>query len=482
MPQYSDIPEGFEVATATPRYSDIPEGFSVQQQPVQPPPRTRTEALMRDPYMKRFIESGRALGRQGELVGRAIVEGAALAAEPFTEPVRYFMNKHPGINAQPLHQATAQTLSNVGIAEPENELEQDVLGAGRFVASVGAGTGISNLATKALGIPLSTMSAPKAPSTQAGRTLADKGVPLDASQRSGGRFANMLRTTIARHPATIERAEQFSVTQRKGFNRAVLRTIGADADEATRPVMSAARTRIGGMFDRVGRQGANFDDRLQSQIVELIDDAKATIPESELGPLMKNIDDLLNAVDDAGHINGQQFIKIRSRLGRLSRNQQVGQSARDLENAMLDTLERSHPGQRALLRTARDQYSNLKAIEPAIAKDTTGNISPRILSNQFGTIRGRSRGVYGRGEQGLVDLAKSGREVLPEILPTSGTAERSLMHAPFRALTTAGPYRAAQNYLLRQPGPTIQNSLARRSAVIPGGGTLAQILDEAASP
>jgi hypothetical protein len=262
------------------------------------------------------------------------------------------------------------------------------------------------------------------------------------------------------HPVTLQRAVNASVKQQKQFNSAVLRAIGSDADEATQPVMSEAYGRIGAIFNGIGSKGAIFDDALQTEVASVVDDALRTVPESAIKPFSRNVDDLLAAVDDAGRINGEQFIKIRSRLSQLADDPNVGQAAEKLEDALLSALERSHPEQRVALRGAVDQWRSMRIIQTAIGKGMERDISPLRLANAIATRSNQAMSVYGQGgNQRLVGLAQAGRDVLPDTLPQSGTAPRSLIQAPLRAVATAPLYRAAQSYLARQPLP-------------PGGGVL----------
>jgi hypothetical protein len=302
-------------------------------------------------------------------------------------------------------------------------------------------------------------------STPAARTLENAGVPLDRAQRSGGRFMGMLRSAMTNHPFTASRAANFSAQQQKAFNRAVLRSIGAEADEATQPIMLAAKQRIGNVFNSIGRQGAQFDDALQTELANVMDDALRTVPESATGVLQRNVDDILGAVGKDGRINGEQFIKIRSHLSELSDNADVGQVAQRLERAMLGALERTHPGQKALLQDAVDQWRSMRIIQTAIGKGAERDISPLRLSNALGTNQNAAMSVYGQGgDQRLVSLAQAGRSVLPQTLPDSGTVPRGLMAAPLRAIATAPLYKGAQNFLLRQPpapgSGVLRNALA----------------------
>lgn len=364
-------------------------------------------------------------------------------------------------------------MSAAGLPTPQTGMEKASDIATQFMTGMLTSGPVNKAVLGMAGLPSTppAVNAPRAPSaasTEAAQTLETAGVPLDEAQRTGGRFSNLLRSAVKDHPFTSQGIVDFAEKQQKSFNRAVLRSIGASADEATQEVMSEARGAISKVFNEVGKNGAAFDDTLQSELAQIVNNAQRTVVESELKPLMTNIDDILNAVDDAGRISGEQFISIRSNLSDLAKTPGVGPRAADAEQALLSALERTYPGQRAILREAIDKYRNLKIIEPAISKGTTANISPVSLSNAIGSARNRAMSLYGRGgDQGLVSLAKAGREVLPEVLPQSGSIPRGMMQAPLRAVATAPLYKAGLAALLSKPPPPAAG-YGVRAAAIPG--------------
>lgn len=452
----------------------------LSQQPQTPKTGLQTESAIgrAGTFLQQFLPTKRDLG----LTARWLAEGAAKGIEPITEPVRYTMMNAPVggttlLNIPSTSEGTSAILDRLGVPKPpppsvmndtQARIERMVSGVGSFGTSLATGAGMMNAATRvAQGVPLSIRSSQQAvaPSTPTGpripegtsapaRRLMNEGIPLDRSQRTGGRFASMLRSATVNHPATVERAAQFSQRQQRAFNRAVLRSIGENADEATQDVMLSAKTRIGGIFDDVGKDGVIFDDTLQADLASVVDDALRTVPESARGPLARNVDDILNGVDDSGRIAGELLTKIRGRLSKLSRNPDVGDAAGDVEDALLEALQRTYPGQRRMLSDAVDQWRNMRIIEGAIAKGAERDISPLRLSNALSTQRNRAMSVYGQGgDQNLVQLSQAGRSVLPQTISDSGTVPRGLMQAPLRAVATWLPYRGVQNSLLREPPP-----------------------------
>ena len=252
---------------------------------------------------------------------------------------------------------------------------------------------------------------------------------------------------------TAARQAGFAETQRRAFTKAVLRRIGEDSDQATQRVMNNARSRIGNVFQRVAdKHPAMFDDALQNQIAETVQLASRELPANELKVLSNNVDDILNAVDNDGRIYGPAFKRIGSTLGNLSRRKDIGHFARDLQEALYASLERSDPSSAGLLQQARQQWRNLRIIEGTIGRGMDKYVSPSKLANAIATKSNRPMSVFGLGgDQTLVKLAEAGRQILPETLPQSGTIPRGLMQAPLRAIATWPAYHAIQTHMWAPP-------------------------------
>lgn len=305
--------------------------------------------------------------------------------------------------------------------------------------------------------------------TPAAQVLQDAGVPLDRSQLTGNRFWQSVRGAVASHPATSEAQSEFAKTQGQAFNNAVLQRIGASGKEASQDVMSAAREKIGSVFNAAAQNGTAIDDQLLNDMARVSDSAARTTPASSLHPLFKNIDDIMEAADKDGMIGGETLKKIRSHLSELSKNPDVGSAASDLEDSLLAALERSNPEDAPKLALARQQYRSMRTIQGAIGPGMDRNISPLKLSNAMASKANQNASVYGLGgDQELVKLAQAGR-ILPEQLPNSGTAERNwLLNANIRKLITSPLYKLAQRGLLAQP-----------SAALPAGGGVMAAADPA---
>ena len=297
-----------------------------------------------------------------------------------------------------------------------SRMTNTAIGAGSGLVGQGAVRGLGRVAE---------------PIKNVGGAAVDKlkaaGIPLDLAQKTGSTLLQRLKTGLNANPLTAGGQREVGQAQQRAFTKAALKTIGADSAEASQPVMSAAKRDIGKIYDDIAaRNPVDFDNELQTGIAKLVNEANKELNDSQMRVLGNNIDSILDKAA-AGKIDGKAFQNIKKTLDRVSRgaDSTLGFYARGLRDELLEALKRgATDADQALLKKANTQWANLKTIEGAIDKGGEGLISPLRVSGALGTKANRWRSVYGGGDQELVDLAQSARNVLPEKLPDSGTAGR----------------------------------------------------------
>jgi len=331
---------------------------------------------------------------------------------------------------------------------------------------------------------------------QAAVDLLDKeGVPVSVAQATGSKLAQ----TIERASGITSGAPaDFAAEQGAAFNRAVLRRIGVTNPEvtaATPDVLGPAKDAITSTMDAVAaRTKPTVDNIFLSNLAQVEQDATRQLPASDIGPITKNINDILeNAAQNNGALDGTFVRKLNSNLGALSRNPSTAPIASDLQEAVNDAVHRyATPGDAELLNTARRQFRALKQIEPAV-DPATGNISvPKLMtslnSKGFG---GRNQTLYGRGDQSLIDLAKAAKSVIPDNLGNSGTAERALPLATALEVAASGePVKAALKAGIGTVGLNAAGKAMRSQGVIgsflksgiPGARATVPAISKAAAP
>jgi hypothetical protein len=232
--------------------------------------------------------------------------------------------------------------------------------------------------------------------------------------------------------------------QGEQFTAAALRRAGIDANRATPDVIDNAFRRIGNDFESVAqRNNVIADRRLGTDLTRVEREYNNVVSPSNRAPVIENtsrdIGDMM--AQNGGHLTGQQYNAITSRLARQARgavaDPQMHEALQGLRTALDDAMERTlfrtgNSADMQLLRTARNQYRNMMVLEKAAtgagSNAAEGLISPSQLRN---AVVQQNRRAYGRGQGDFAELARAG-EALLKPLPQSGTSPRhnvtSMLH------------------------------------------------------
>jgi hypothetical protein len=311
----------------------------------------------------------------------------------------------------------------------------------------------------------------------------DIGLRLNAGQLTQNPMLRNAMSQMERLPFSGGRAVQEA--NHSAFNRAVADTIGATDDKITADVFRAAKGRIGGAFERLSSQNnLQATPELLARLNQIKAEAQRLGNPDTARSVGAWVDELLGKVESSrnpfsgvggapagGTIPGRAYQAFDSKVGQVMKA--GGEPAHYLGNlreAVRGAMDNSiAPADQAAWRLARQQWGNLKTIEPLVAKSTTGDIPPaqlmgRVTADNAGKVRMASGGGGRLGE-----LAQVGSRFLKEA-PDTGTADRALVNvgvlggllglqqteviSPEAAALTAGLLggnRAALG-LLRNPG------------------------------
>jgi hypothetical protein len=310
------------------------------------------------------------------------------------------------------------------VASDESRLGNAAVGAAGGVTGTGIGKAIGAVAqpvTKVL----------SAATQKAVDVLEKAGVPLDLAQKTGSRVARSAKLLLADNP--VVGPGNFPEVQKASYNRAILRTVGEDADAATPEVMGRVQQRLGGIMDQVAeRNPIKYDGTLEVKLANISSNARKELEDSQFGVIKNQLDEVLNKAATNGEaIDGKAYQNIKQQLDRISMgsDQSKGHYARQIREALDEALERSAKGDDfAAIKDARKMYRRMKQIEPAIANDGSGDISAAKLANSLGTKKNAAQSKYGKGDRELVRLAQAGKAVLPEKVGNSGTTARAAAH------------------------------------------------------
>lgn len=339
----------------------------------------------------------------------------------------------------------------------------------------GAGGAVGSVAGRVIGAVVRPVVNVLSDAAQAAvNTLRGEGIPLSVAQRTGSKLATHVERASA---MTGDAAEDFSAQQGPAFNRAVLRRIGVNdpnVEAATPDVLSDAKGKITDVMDAVAaRSKTPLDAKLAADIAQIRSQMPRTLQASKMGPLQTNIDDIAaNAKANGGVLDGQFVQRLNSTLSDLASDPELAPLSGRLREVIADATGRgASPEDVAALAQARRQYRALKQIEGAV-DPATGNISPLALMRSLGVKANRNQALYGQGDQSLLDLAKAAKQVLPEKLGNSGTAER--LGPAVGAIETLGsgePVKAATKLIAGVAGLNAAGRAVRNQGAV--GGYLA---------
>lgn len=239
------------------------------------------------------------------------------------------------------------------------------------------------------------------------------GIPLRVDQVSPTRARNTLQKVSQEIPGSG--VNSFDDTQKLAFNRAIAKTIGQDADALTPDVINKYLDDAGQKFGSALKgTSINFDNVALSRIDDIFNNADVT--DDVAGIVQKNIQRLKKDIG-GNRISGEKLASYRSDL--IKRIPKADSQARPYLSEIVDVIDdisekNLSPEAADILRQARREYRNFKTIEPLLEKSTNGDINPTQLLQRVSAspyIKA-SRSELGNDE--LVDLARIGKEFLPQ--------------------------------------------------------------------
>lgn len=339
------------------------------------------------------------------------------------------------------------------------------LAGGLSPATLGAGKqALATGAAKFIGGPSDELAA------LAQRAL-DSGIPLKASQVSPSKVGKLMDSVSGQVPFSGSQA--FQDSQQRAFNRAVARTIGADADAITSDVFAAAKNKASNGFNTLWRKNhLDLTPDTLRKVTAVVNDASA-LGGNDIGNAMGAVLDRLAAQGASGTLPGRAFQSIDSKLGAMAAmGGEKGHYASQMQEVLRDAMQQGMPqASAAKLAELRGIWRNLKTIEPLVASENvSGNISPaKLMGRVTSGNAGKSSMASGRrGELG--DLANVGQKFLKSQIPDSGTAQRVFAGKALGSIGSLGGGLAAGSLL----GP--MGGLATLGGAVVGSRAIQNVL------
>ena len=260
------------------------------------------------------------------------------------------------------------------------------------------------------------------------RNMENLGFELTPAQRVGNIATRQLEAGLKSNFLTSGAFERTLTRNQRLLNRIAARAIGQNADNVGVVVRDQAADAMGEVFDSVGDSvptveiaGAFADDLAQQGLP---------------ARFLQNID--LN--NPAGVITGREAMTLRSKLGTASRA--AWRNGDDVTGTVLDDLideldaRMNVPDDVAAeWAVARERWRNLLTLERGASISAEGNVNPQsLLRAQRNFFRERPNTAF--LQQETVDLLDATRgaasRAFGDIVPSSGTAERSALQSAFR--------------------------------------------------
>lgn len=302
-------------------------------------------------------------------------------------------------------------------------------------ATLRAGSGVANAL-------VGTVSPETAQLAQTARNRF--GIPVGTGEVSSNGTTRFLNSVVNKLPGSGGTAHKADM--QTGFNRALTNTFGEDSETVTPQVMANARDRIGNVFEGVAQRTPviHADPQLAGELRQTINDAQMSMTPEEVRPLIHQVQNIASLVDpNTNTITGEIYQNLTRRGTPLDRamqsaNPNIRHGAQQIRDALDGAMERSAPPDVVDdLRQARQQWRNMRTVEPLVAKSPTGDISPALLQGRVNTsFKGTHGAAYGGGGD-LKTLSDIGQRFLKEP-PSSGTAERGMLMHLLGGAGTAG--------------------------------------------
>lgn len=313
------------------------------------------------------------------------------------------------------------------------------------------------------------------------------GIDLKATQVSGSPLLKKLDQVSGMLP--FSGAQGITDKQVGQFTRAISRTFGEDSSEITPKMIADARKRIGGDMENIYKGSTvKVDKHLADDLRNVVDNAKGTVAENELKPIVTQIKNIVSKIDQNGEISGEAYHGLTKYDAMLSKaqkssNPNIASHANQIRSALEDILDRNLPSdQKAALSKARGQYKAAMTVKDLVDQSAEGYVSPLKLMQKVNKSPG---GKLRSGELG--EIADIGRKFFPtpadsgtplgetimhslgavlhNPLPTMGAAAGALASGGAAADIASGGVGLAVNRLIRAG----VNSKVARNAIIRSG-------------
>ena len=289
-----------------------------------------------------------------------------------------------------------------------------------------------------------------------GMELAQQtGFPLTVAERTDSIVANW----FDRQASTVLGRQVKGPSKQRALNKAFANSIGVDADILTGDVLGQAARQYSEVFESVAQGvdeiplSAAFDEglqRMESLAAELVPDKRALTQ-------LQIVQDM--AAGDL--IDGKQYLRLRSRLGKISRNywksggdQISGEFVDNLIGVLDAALTEAAPEAAEQLVPARIGWRQLVAMRAGSAISPQGDVNPVSMGKALERVYpGLDLNRFSPGAVGRAQRTNLAAQAFPAFR-SSGTSERSILSAASIAPALVGTLGGGA-------GPQLSGGVAR---------------------
>lgn len=302
------------------------------------------------------------------------------------------------------------------------------------MAMGGVAGGIGGAVSSGIGRVIRPVAKPDAARAALSAEAKARNIPLTVGDETGSKPVQILESVLGNTPGSAGKEAALHEAKRTAYNRAVGDVMGEQGVERLTPdVLKAARSRIGGQFDRLSAgRSVTLSNQLLNAIVD-VDTATAPVRGVlDTGKVDNLIESMLNLASK-GQVTGDVAQQIRSAI-----TTEANDAARQGNTALAHALKKMRQGvddsirgglsldEQAAWDVARGQWGSMRTIEKAMstnANATSGDISGDAL---LGALK-QSGTQLSRQDNELKTLGQVGRQFVKPQVPDSGTAQRSMI-------------------------------------------------------
>lgn len=270
---------------------------------------------------------------------------------------------------------------------------------------------------------------PDAAKADLARSALRDGIPVGVSDITDSKFLKATRSVLNDVPFIGGIGERQAAKTQEGFNKAVAKVVGENADSLTPQVMANAKTRIGGELNRIWENNSlKLDARYVADVQQILQDATAKLNPEQAQSVIKQVRNLMQKQAN-GEIPGSFTNNWQSELRMLADGEKglAKKYLNDLRQTTIQAFNRSVTGADAsALSKARMQYGAYKTLEPIMNKAEAG-VGGRVTGDvPAALLPGRVVEQYGSaGRSPFGDLPQIGSQFLVDRVPRTGGSARA---------------------------------------------------------